>query len=242
MEYKETMIVIPVFNEKDNVKPLLESIFHYVPDVSVLMVDDNSPDGTAWEIKKAQGNYPRLFLLERSRKEGLGSAYKAGFKYVMDKFLNTEIIMMMDGDLSHNPKYLPELIKSAESHDLVIGSVYCPGAAIDEDWPWHRKVLSGFANFYCRSILRYPVHDWTNAFCAIRMEALKRVNLNDLVVEDYAFVFGLKYLLLIADATWKEIPTLFKERVSGETKLSSSAIRESMIAPWKMRFMIRKHK
>lgn len=227
--------VIPTYNEKDNIGRLIERIFDIVPSTGILIVDDTSPDGTAEVVKNLQKRYPNLFLLVRQIKDGLGNAYKAGFKKIMAEFPECETIFMMDADLSHNPEDIPALLESAKNFDLVIGSAHLQPDGMSE-YPWRRVLLSRWANFYCRHILGYPLRDWTNAFMAISVAVLKKINLEELEAKEFAFVFGLRHQLLKKGARWKEVPSIIRLRYAGQSKMAFSTIWEGIVVPWRLRF------
>lgn len=229
------VIVIPTYNEKENVDPFLREIFRVAPDISVLIVDDSSPDGTGKEIELLQKSYPRLFLLTRAVKDGLGNAYKAGFKKVMRDWPDTEIIMMMDADFTHEPAKIPLLLAGLSNADLVIGSCHKEWSGMRE-YPLHRALLGTWSNLYCRLVLGYPLTDWTNAFVAIRAPHLWKVDFANLEAREFAFIFGLRYALLQNGARWMEVSTPVKPRRAGESKMQLSTIWESVRMPWKLRF------
>ncbi len=232
----KTIIVIPTYNEGENVKVLIEQIFKFLPQVGILIVDDQSPDKTAEIVKELQKNFPNLFLFERPEKNGLGNAYKDAFKKVISELPQIEAIGMMDADLQHNPEDLPKLLAASKDFDLVMGSVHVPGSGFSENWPFYRVWITKFANFYCRSILRYKVYDWTNAFNIIKIEALKKINFGGIEAGGFAFIPALKYNLIRSGASWQEIPTPIQERPAGESKMTLSVIMESMVNPWRLRF------
>ncbi len=232
----KTIIVIPTYNEYENITPLLKGIFAVVPGVFVLVVDDNSPDGTASEVKKLQKEFQNLLLLERREKQGLGVAYRAGFEYALTLHPDTKILGMMDADFYHDPKDLPRLLDEVQKTDMVIGSVYAKGGKTPDSFGFWRHFLSRGGNLYCRILLGYPLTDWTNAFVMIRTSALAKVNLNALAAKEFAFIFGLKYILLKSGASWKDIGVIADERTSGESKITSRTIKEALYAPWGLRF------
>ncbi|TSC73581.1 MAG: Glycosyltransferases involved in cell wall bioproteini [Parcubacteria group bacterium Gr01-1014_70] len=231
----KTVIVVPTYNEKENMGLLMKEIFSIVPDISVLIVDDSSPDGTGEEVKKLQTVYPRLFLLTRAVKDGLGNAYKAGFKKVIQDWPDTEVVMMMDADFTHEPSKIPALLAGLSDVDMVIGSCHKDPAGM-KDYPWHRALLGKWSNIYCRTILGYPLTDWTNAFVAIRMSHLKNIDFANLDGNEFAFIFEFRYALLKNGARWKEIFTPAMPRRAGESKMQFSTIWESVRLPWKLRF------
>ena len=231
-----TTIVIPTYNEKDNIEILVKAIFELLPHVHILVVDGNSPDGTSEIVKKLQNQYPNLSLIINPKKEGLGQAYIAGFKKVINDNI-TEAILMMDGDLSHQPKYIFMMLEEMEKNNrgLVIGSRYVPGGGVTKKWEVWRRILSRFANFYCRLILGYPIKDWTGGFNLIRTEILKQTNFQELSqFKGYAFIIALKFFLLKAGAGFREMPIFFEERSGGESKLSKFVIKEGIFAPLKL--------
>lgn len=234
-----TIIVIPTYNEAGNMPLLIDAIFKAVPDVRVLIVDDNSPDGTADIVAKLQQTYPRLILYKRAGKEGLGVAYRAGFKKVIAEYPETEVVMMMDADFYHDPRDLPRIITASLDYDMVIGSVYATGGKVPDSFTFARRFLSRGGNLYCRLFFGYPLTDWTNAFVAIRMSVLRRIDLDALAAKEFAFVFGIKYALLRAGATWKDVGVVAIERSIGESKVTLRTIREALLAPLKLRFSSR---
>jgi dolichol-phosphate mannosyltransferase len=201
-----------------------------------MIVDDNSPDGTAALVEGLQKQYPHLLLFKRIEKQGLGVAYRAGFKKALELHPDTKILGMMDADFYHNPKDLPRLFEAVKTHDLVIGSVYAPGGSVPPSFTFARRLLSRGGNLYCWFFLGYPLTDWTNAFALIRVSALKRVNLERLAAREFAFIFGLKYALLKSGASWKDVGVVALERTAGESKITSRTIKEALLAPWKLRF------
>ena len=228
----KNFIILPTYNEKENISPLIEEIFSILPKINILVIDDNSPDDTAAAVEKMMSHYTSLSLLKRPEKNGLGSAYIDGFKKLL---ADTEVknIFMMDADFSHNPKYLPQMITEAESRGLIIGSRYINGGGIAK-WELWRRILSAGGNFYVRTLLGRGIHDWTGGFNCIKADYLRKVNLNKIDLSGYAFIMGLKYFLVKAGAAVKEIPIIFEARRGGESKLSHHIINEGIIAPWKI--------
>jgi len=230
----KNFIVIPTYNERENIGLLISDIFSLLPQTNILVVDDNSPDGTAVVVEGLIKKYPNLSLLKRPKKNGLGAAYIDGFRRL---FADKEIenIIMMDGDFSHNPKYLPLMLEEARNYDLVVGSRYIRGGGVAK-WEWWRRILSAGGNFYAWMILRRKINDWTGGFNCIQSEFLRKVNLEKIDLSGYAFIMGLKYALLKSGATVKEMPIIFEARRGGESKLSHHIISEGIIAPWKIIF------
>ena len=226
------VIILPTYNERENIGPLIEEIFLLLPKIHILVVDDNSPDETAAVVKELQAQYSYLSLLERPMKNGLGGAYIEAFKKILADN-EVENIIMMDADFSHNPKYLFQIIAEAENYGLVIGSRYIKDGDIAK-WELWRKILSSGGNFYVRILLGRRIHDWTGGFNCIKADYLRRVDLDKIDLSGYAFIMGLKYFLVKAGAKVKEIPIIFEARRGGESKLSHHIISEGIIAPWKI--------
>lgn len=232
----KNIIVIPTYNEKDNIGILLEKIFKLLPETSVLVIDDNSPDKTSDAVEALKNKYPNLSLLKRLGKEGLGEAYIAGFKKILSEG-GYQTITMMDADLSHDPKYLPAMLGLSQNFDLVIGCRYIAGGGVTKKWEIWRRFLSSAGNLYLRIVFwRYPIRDWTTGYNVIKTNALEKINFELLSSKGYAFISSLKYYLAKSGATIKESPIFFEERNGGESKMSSSIIREGILSPWKIIF------
>ncbi|MDP2586619.1 MAG: polyprenol monophosphomannose synthase [Candidatus Komeilibacteria bacterium] len=231
-ELQKIAVIVPTYNEKENIARLLSEIFIVAPRVSVFVVDDNSPDGTATLVNSLLGKFSNLRLINRQKKEGLGKAYLFVFNEIL-KNHDFETIITMDADFSHNPAYLPKMIELRRDFDLVIGSRYVAGGRTI-GWETWRRGLSYFANLYCRLILRTPVRDNTSGFLAVKAALLRQIDFSQLDFSGYAFTVGLKYLLLKQHATFTELPIVFKNRVGGESKISNHIIKEGIASPWKM--------
>jgi len=208
-----------------------------MPTVHVLVVDDNSPDGTAsvaGALFKSQPAFANYRVLTRTGPRGLGRAYRDGFAVAMDE--GYDFILQMDADLSHDPKYLPRLIELAQDRDLVIGSRYCGGGGL-VDWPWHRRLLSRFANAYVRWITRLPFTDATAGFRCWSLEGLRRIDLPTVSSEGYSFQVEMSYRAAMARLRCVEMPIVFTDRKGGESKISRKVLFESMVRPWALRVM-----
>jgi dolichol-phosphate mannosyltransferase len=228
------IIIIPTYNEKENIRVLIPMIFELLPTVFVVVADDNSPDGTGQEVLELAKKYPHLSLISRKEKNGLGKAYVNAFINVLaDKEVGR--VIMMDADLSLQPKYLPEMIKKSEEYSVVIGSRYVTGSKI-VGWQFWRRILSFCGNFYCSLIVRMPIKDYTCGFNVISAELLRKIDFSKMDASGYAFILELKYLLYKAGATFCEVPIVFVERLGGESKISSHIVHEGILAPWKMLF------
>jgi dolichol-phosphate mannosyltransferase len=234
----KTVIVIPTYNEKENIGPLLEKIFTLLPEVFILVVDDNSPDKTAETVREKQKKFSHLFLLVREKKEGLGKAYVDAFSRVI-KDSEVDKVVMMDADFSHDPERLPAFLAAAAQSDIVVGSRYVKGGGT-VGWELWRRILSRFGNFYARLITGMPLADLTGGFNLMAADFLRRINLEGLDMSGYAFIMEIKSSLFIAGAKFYEVPIIFRNRREGESKISSHIIREGVIAPWKIRAKINK--
>ncbi len=228
----KTVIVIPTYNEKENVMVLIPEIFKYAPAIGVLIADDSSPDGTAAAVGELQKQFPNLMLLSQPEKGGLGKAYLNAFKKALEDPA-VEAVMMMDADLSHDPKYLPEMLKRAETFSVVTGSRYIKGGGTS-GWEAWRRTLSFCGNLYCRLVTRLPLKDCTAGFNVISAKLLRQIDFSKISMAGYAFIMELKYRLFKAGGTFSEVPIIFKNRTIGVSKMSAHIIQEGIIAPWKM--------
>jgi dolichol-phosphate mannosyltransferase len=229
------LIVIPTYNELQNLRELTESVFqvvdskaslYKVEEVHVLVVDDNSPDGTGQLADELAKQNARLSVLHRQQKSGLGRAYVAGFAWGLDR--GFDAICEMDADFSHHPKYLPEFWRLLSSHDVVIGSRYVKGGGIG-NWGAARKLISKGGSLYARAILGLPVADQTGGFNAWRRTVLESVDLSTLRSEGYAFQIELKWRAWKKGFRITEFPILFEDRTRGKSKMSRRIILEAMM-------------
>jgi len=215
------LAILPSYNEIENAVPLSLDVLSQDPRLEVLVVDDASPDGTSESVRKAMATEPRLHLLEREGKLGLGSAYMAGFRYGLEH--GFDLILTMDCDYSHHPRYLPSMLAAAEDADLVIGSRYVPLGGII-NWPIHRRILSWFANAYTRVLLRVPVRDCTAGFRCYRRSVLETVDTGTIRSSGYAFLEEMVLRVHRAGFTLAEVPIIFEDRTRGASKISHSEI------------------
>jgi dolichol-phosphate mannosyltransferase len=220
------LVITPTYNEADNVLSLAADVLSQDPSIDVLVVDDNSPDGTGDLVASAQKDEPRLHLLRRPGKLGLGTAYLAGFKYGLEHGFDN--IFTMDCDFSHNPKYLGEMLRALKQHDMVIGSRYVPGGGV-ENWPLHRRLLSAFANFYARTLLRLEVRDCTAGYRGYRREVLETVDPFQIRSSGYSFLEEMAWRVTHCGFRIAEIPIIFEQRKAGSSKIESSEI---YLAAW----------
>jgi len=229
----KNLFLIPTYNEKGNIGRLIKIILSLPGENEVLVIDDNSPDGTGGLVSEMAKSDCRISLLSRRKKEGLGKAYLDGFGKALCR---PEIgkIIMMDADFSHDPACVPAILKESRGCGAVIGSRYVPGGGIS-GWKGWRKYLSQWANLYCGLICRLPIRDYTAGFYVINPEILKQLDFSKISSSGYAFQIELKYRLWRAGAELKEFPIIFRERANGKSKMSSHIIREGLAAPWKIR-------
>lgn len=213
-------IILPTYNEKENIQQIIPKIFDSLrgEEVEVLVIDDNSPDGTGNAAKELAKKY-NIVLISRPEKLGLGSAYRTGFKASRG-----DVVFQMDADLSHDPKYLPEFVKKIrEGYDLVIGSRYVSGGGV-VGWNLYRKAMSKTANGFAHTILRIPVKDVTTGYRAYRRELLNKISFDDVKSNGYSFLLEILYKCLKARAKVSEIPIIFVERREGQSKLGKKEI------------------
>jgi len=226
-------VVIPTYNERENIAELIQRILE-MSRFRVLVVDDNSPDGTAGIVADMAAHEPRVGLLLRPEKRGLGSAYVAGFRRALAE--GAAYICEMDADFSHDPAYLPQLLAAAETrYDLALGSRYVPGGGTT-DWGIVRQMISRGGNLYARAILGLPVMDATGGFRCYRRRVLETINLDDIQSNGYAFQIELVYRTLRAGFRIGELPIIFPDRRVGRSKMSKRIVLEALINVWRLRF------
>lgn len=228
------MIIIATYNEKDNIEKLLAEVFSYVPDTHVLVIDDNSPDKTYEIVERlmAEKYTGQLFLMKRAGKLGLGTAYVAGFNWGLER--DYDLIGQMDADFSHSPKYLPEMFKSLESYDLVLGSRYVTGGGV-VNWSLKRKIISRGGSLYAKIILGLPFNDLTGGFKCFRREVLATIGVNELKSTGYSFQIETTYKTYLNGFKIKELPIIFEDRVLGQSKMSGSIFKEAILMVLKLR-------
>jgi dolichol-phosphate mannosyltransferase len=222
-----SVVVVPTYNERDNVRPLLEGIRRHAPDVDVVVVDDDSPDGTADVVRQVAAELGRVELVVRPGKQGLGSAYRHGFSVVLGQ--DYDAVVTMDVDLSHDPVVIPEMLRLvAAGADAVIGSRYVPGGGT-VNWPLHRRLLSRWGNRYTAAMLGIDARDCTSGYRAYRASALAAIEPSTTSAEGYAFLTELVRRLVDAGFEVSETPITFVDRRFGESKMSTRIIAESMM-------------
>jgi dolichol-phosphate mannosyltransferase len=226
-------VVTPTYNEAENLPKLVSALFALPLDVSMLIVDDNSPDGTGRIAEELALKYPgHVEVMHRPGKMGLRSAYLNGFQKLLSG--DSEAIVQMDADFSHDPAALPEMVRKLESCDMVLGSRYVQGGSVDKDWPQWRKSLSAFANFYARSILRLPFHDVTTGYRLWRRETLMQIPFEKIQSSGYVFLVEMAYLTHCLEFKIGESPIYFADRRFGKSKMSFKIQLEAALRIWQV--------
>lgn len=232
----EKIVIIPTYNEKENIANIIAAIFSLEQNFHILVIDDGSPDGTAEIVKELQQQYPeQLFLEQRKGKLGLGTAYIHGFKWSLNR--GYRFIFEMDADFSHNPKDLQRLYEACSTGgaDVAIGSRYVKGGGT-VNWPWDRKVLSRGGSLYTRLITWIPVHDTTAGFVCYRREVLETMNLDQISFLGYAFQIEMKFASWKLGFEIKEVPILFEDRKLGSSKMHKGIVKEGILGVLKLRW------
>jgi dolichol-phosphate mannosyltransferase len=232
MEDKKALIIIPTYDELENLPKLLPEVLSKDEIIDVLIVDDSSPDGTADWVNKESEKDPRIKLIQREKKMGLGTAYIAGFKYALEH--NYDYIFEMDADFSHDPAEIINFLREMKSYDLVLGSRYKDGVNV-VNWPLSRLMLSLFANMYTRVITGLPVRDATGGFKCFRKEVLQAIDLDVVKSNGYAFQIEMTFKAWKKGFKIKELSIVFTDRVKGTSKMSKKIVREAIFMVWKLR-------
>ena len=227
-----TLIISPTYNEKKNITSLIESVFSVNQDYHILIIDDNSPDGTANLVKELQLKYKNLFLEERPGKAGLGTAYKYGFNWALNR--DYDNIVQMDADLSHDPKEIIEMVRLLNNYDLVIGSRYIDGVSVVH-WPIKRLLLSYGANVYARLVTGLRIKDSTGGYKAWKREVLNSIDINAVKSQGYSFQIEMNWRAWQKKFSIIEHPIIFADRTIGESKMSKKIMLEAIIVIWRMR-------
>jgi dolichol-phosphate mannosyltransferase len=232
LPFNKSLIIIPTFNEIDNIERMITTLFGLYPEISLLIIEDGSPDGTADVVKRLMQKHSKLNIIERKGKLGLGTAYITGFKWALER--SFDYIFEMDCDFSHDPASIPDLLNAAQSHDLVIGSRYIDGIRII-NWPFKRLLLSYGASIYTRFITGIPVFDTTGGFKCFSRKALEALDLNRIISNGYSFQLELNYKVWAKGLSIKEVPIIFYERRDGQSKMSGGIIFEAVFAVFRLR-------
>lgn len=226
------LVIIPTYNELENMKLLLPELMNLKSEFDILIADDSSPDKTADFVLEFQKTNPRVHLLLRQQKNGLGQAYIAGFKWGLER--NYDALVEMDADFSHRPEDLVKILKAIESEDVVVGSRYVPGGQT-VNWGFIRKLISRGGGVYSRMILGYPVQDWTGGFNAWKVQVLKDIGLDTIRSNGYSFQIELKYKAQRRGYKIKEEPIVFEDRRVGQSKMSLKIVLEAFYKVWLIR-------
>jgi len=239
----EALVIIPTYNEKENIERIIRTVFSLQTDFHVLIVDDNSPDGTQEIVRHLQGEYEhKLFLLPRAGKQGLGTAYIAGFKWALER--HYQFVFEMDADFSHDPHDLEKLYAACrdEENGMSVGSRYVKGVNV-VNWPMSRVLLSYFASRYVRIILGIPVEDTTAGFVCYRREVLEKMNFAKIRFVGYAFQIEMKFIAYKLGFKIKEVPVIFTDRTLGNSKMSTGIISEAIfgVLKLKLRSLLKRH-
>lgn len=228
----KTIIIIPTYNELTNIKKLIPQLLEFYPEMDILIVDDNSPDKTGEYVREYSKKDKRVKLLLRKSKMGLGTAYVAGFKYMLEH--NYQFAIQMDADFSHDPKEIMNFCKAIEKYDLVIGSRYIKGVNVI-NWPMRRLLLSYFANIYTKVITGMPIKDSTSGFKCFKRKVLEAINLDLVNSNGYAFQIEMNFKAYKKNFKLHEMPITFVDRVEGNSKMSKKIVREAVFMVWKLR-------
>ena len=219
------LIIIPTYNESETISTIVRKIFKINDSYNILVVDDNSPDGTSLIVSNLQKEFSNLFILNREKKEGLGLAYCAGFKWAIKN--NYSKVVQIDADLSHNPQDIPKLLSESNDSDLVIGSRYKSGINV-VNWPLRRLFLSYFANIYSKLITGLPVYDSTGGFKCFNINVLKSINLEEIKSSGYSFQIEMNFKAWVKGYRITELPIVFSDRSIGKSKMSKKIIFEAV--------------
>ena len=235
-----TLVIIPTYNEAENIAWIIEQVFAHRPEVDILVADDGSPDGTGEIADKLAATDPRVSVIHREGKQGLGSAYRAGFAWGIER--GYDVLCEMDADGSHRAEDLGRILDaSSEGVDLVLGSRWVPGGGV-VNWPWYRRFISRGGTFYARVMLGIPIRDATGGYRAFRRETLERLPLDEVASQGYCFQIDMARRVLDEGMAIVEVPITFVERVRGESKMSGDIVREALwrVTVWGLQRLVPK--
>lgn len=227
--------MIPTYNEIENISSLLPNLLDRLSEIHILVVDDSSPDGTADKVRELGEESDRVHLLLREKKEGLGRAYLAGFAWGLES--GFDYIVEMDADFSHRPEDLELMLSQAGEQDFLVGSRWVQGGGT-KNWGWIRKAISLGGSFYARTILGFPLNDWTGGFNGWKSKVLNGIDLKNVQSNGYSFQIEMKYRALKNGFRGKEFPILFEDRRVGQSKMSSKIVFEALLKVWKIKFIV----
>ncbi|CAN5118463.1 polyprenol monophosphomannose synthase [soil metagenome] len=232
---EKALVIVPTYNERENATRIIERVLETDARLEVLVVDDASPDGTAEAVAMVAAANPRVHLIKRGAKLGLGTAYIAGFRWALER--NYQYVFEMDADFSHDPAFLPRFLAAAANADLVIGSRYLDGRANVVNWPMTRLLMSYFANVYARAVTGLPVWDATGGFKCFRRKVLEAIDLSAVKSNGYAFQIEMTFRAWKLGFRVVEIPIVFSDRMEGTSKMSRHIVREAVWMVWRLRFL-----
>jgi len=230
---KKTLIIIPTYNELKNIQKLISQLRSEYPAIDILIVDDNSPDGTGKLVNELSASDSQIKLIEREGKLGLGTAYVRGFKFAIEN--NYDFVIQMDADFSHDPKVIKQFLEYIDENDVVIGSRYIKGVNV-VNWPMSRLLLSYFANIYTKVITGMPIYDATGGYKCWRIEVLQAINLDKITSNGYSFQIEMNFKAWKKGFKLKEISITFVDRTDGSSKMSKKIVHEAIFMVWKLRF------
>ena len=231
---ERALVIVPTYNERENIRRLVASVLRQDGRLEMLIVDDGSPDGTGDIVRELEAADPRVHLLARSHKMGLGTAYIAGFRWALER--DYQYVMEMDADFSHDPGHLPQFLRAIEEADLVLGSRYQQGRVTVVNWPISRLILSYSANLYARAVTGLPVWDATGGFKCFRRSVLEAIDFSRVRSNGYAFQIEMSYRAWKRNFRIAEIPIVFVDRTEGTSKMSKSIVREAIWMVWRLRW------
>jgi dolichol-phosphate mannosyltransferase len=231
---ERALVIVPTYNERENIRRLIASVLRQDGRLEVLVVDDGSPDGTGDIVRELEAADPRVNLLARSHKMGLGTAYIAGFRWALER--DYQYVMEMDADFSHDPGHLPQFLRAIEEADLVLGSRYQQGRVTVVNWPISRLILSYSANLYARAVTGLPVWDATGGFKCFRRSVLEAIDFSRVRSNGYAFQIEMSFRAWKRNFRIAEIPIVFVDRTEGTSKMSKSIVREAIWMVWRLRW------
>jgi dolichol-phosphate mannosyltransferase len=231
---ERALVIVPTYNERQNIARLVECVLSQDPRLEILVVDDSSPDGTGQIADEIAGGTPRLHVLHRAGKMGLGTAYLAGFRWALER--DYAYVFEMDADFSHDPAHLPQFLAAIQKADLVLGSRYRNGKVTVVNWPMARLILSYSANIYARAVTGLPLFDSTGGFKCFRREVLQAIDLGAVRSNGYAFQIEMSFRAWKRGFRIVEIPIVFTDRTEGESKMSKRIVREAIWMVWRLRW------
>lgn len=232
-KYKKVLVIVPTYNEIENVERMINTVLSLPEEPDILIVDDNSPDGTGSKVNEIKKSKEKVRLIQRTGKLGLGTAYIEGFKYALKN--GYDFIIEMDCDFSHDPKDISRLLKEINGYDLVIGSRYIQGVNV-VNWPLKRLILSMGASLYTRIITGMPLKDATSGFKCFRKEVIESIDLENIHSNGYSFQIEMHYKTWKKKFRIKEMPIIFTDRIDGHSKMGKAIVREAIFMVWKLRF------